>query len=59
MDSIFSNPYLPRYLAMGCLLVLVIFFATVETSLFALTPLDRLRLKERKRARGPFDMPGV
>jgi putative hemolysin len=52
VDAIFSNPYLLRYVAIGCLLVLTAFFATVETSLFALTPLDRLRLKETNRARG-------
>ena len=52
MDAIFANPYLPRYVAIGCLVVLTAFFATIETSLFALTPLDRLRLKEKNRARG-------
>jgi putative hemolysin len=50
--SFFANPYLLRFLAMGLLLVLLAFFATIETSLFALTPLDRLRLKERNRHRG-------
>ncbi len=52
MDSILSNPYLPRYLAMAGLLFLVAFFAMSETSLFALNPLDRLRLKEKHPARG-------
>ncbi len=52
MDAIFANPYLSRYVAMGCLLVLVAFFALSETSLFALNPLDRLRLKEKHPARG-------
>ncbi|MFZ5447515.1 MAG: hemolysin family protein [Thermodesulfobacteriota bacterium] len=52
MDSIYSNPYLTRWLALGGLLILYIFFAAAETSLFALSPLDRLRLKERSKARG-------
>jgi putative hemolysin len=37
---------------MGTLVVLVAFFAASETSLFALNPLDRLRLKEKHPARG-------
>lgn len=44
--------HLPRWLALGGLLALYILFATAETSLFSLTPLDRLRLKERGKARG-------
>ncbi|MCJ7818415.1 MAG: hemolysin family protein [Syntrophales bacterium] len=52
MDSIFSNPYLIRWLAMGGLVLLVAFFAMSETSLFSLSPLDRLRLKEQQPARG-------
>ena len=52
MDSILSNPFLTRWLALGGLLVLYIFFAAAETSLFALSPLDRLRLKERSATRG-------
>ena len=52
MDSIFSNPYLIRWLAMGGLVLLVAFFAMSETSLFSLSPLDRLRLKEKQPARG-------
>jgi putative hemolysin len=52
VDSILSNPYLTRWLALGGLLILYIFFAAAETSLFALTPLDRLRLKEQSKARG-------
>ncbi|MFA4903467.1 MAG: hemolysin family protein [Desulfobaccales bacterium] len=52
MDSILSYPYLTRWLALGGLLILYIFFAAAETSLFALSPLDRLRLKERSKARG-------
>jgi putative hemolysin len=41
-----------RWLALGGLLVLYVFFAVSETSLFALTPLDRLRLKQRRPRRG-------
>ena len=41
-----------RWLALGGLLLLYIFFAAAETSLFALTPLDRLRLKQRRPRRG-------
>lgn len=52
MDSFWSDPNLPRYIALGVLALLCAFFATTETALFALTPLDRLRLKERHRARG-------
>jgi putative hemolysin len=52
VESIFSNPFLTRWLALGGLLVLYIFFAAAETSLFALSPLDRLRLKERSATRG-------
>ncbi len=40
-----------RWLALGLLLVLNIFFAISETSLFALKPLDRLRLKQRRPRR--------
>ena len=52
MDSIFSNPYLIRWLAMGAMVLVVAFFAMSETSLFSLSPLDRLRLKEKHPARG-------
>jgi putative hemolysin len=52
VDSILSNPYLPRYLALGALVFVVAFFAMSETSLFALNPLDRLRLKEKRPTRG-------
>jgi putative hemolysin len=52
LESIFSAPYLSRWLAMGGLLLLAIFFAFSETSLFALNPLDRLRLKEKHPVRG-------
>ena len=41
-----------RWLALGLLLVTNIFFAISETSLFALKPLDRLRLKQRRPRRG-------
>lgn len=43
---------LTRWLALGGLLLLYGLFATAETALFALSPLDRLRLKERRPARG-------
>ena len=52
MDSILSNPFLPRYLALGALVFVVAFFAMSETSLFSLNPLDRLRLKEKHPRRG-------
>ena len=41
---------LARWLALGGLAVICSIFAAAETSLFALTPLERLRLKERKQA---------
>ncbi len=44
--------HLIRWLALGGLLSLYIFFALAETSLFALTPLDRLRLKQKRPRRG-------
>jgi CBS domain containing-hemolysin-like protein len=52
MYSFWSDPNLSRYIALGVLVIFCVFFAIAETSLFALTPLDRLRLKERNRARG-------
>ena len=52
MESFWSDPNLPRYIALGVLVVLCAFFAATETSLFVLTPLDRLRLKEQNRVRG-------
>jgi putative hemolysin len=52
VDSIFSHPNLPRWLALGGLVFVVAFFAISETSLFALNPLDRLRLKEKHPVRG-------
>ncbi|MFZ5451882.1 MAG: hemolysin family protein [Thermodesulfobacteriota bacterium] len=44
--------HLSRWLVLGGLLAFYILFATAETSLFALTPLDRLRLREKRKARG-------
>src|SRR5574340_1057523 len=41
-----------RWLILGGLALLCGFFAATETSLFALTPLERLRLKEKQRTRG-------
>jgi CBS domain containing-hemolysin-like protein len=41
-----------RWVALGLLLVLNIFFALAETSLFALKPLDRLRLRQQRPRRG-------
>jgi putative hemolysin len=41
-----------RWLALGVLVIICAVMATMETSLFALSPLDRLRLKERNRPRG-------
>ncbi len=52
MESWLSNPYNLRWLALGLLVIVCAFFATAETSLFALSPLERLRLKERHRTRG-------
>jgi putative hemolysin len=43
---------LSRWLILGGLALLCGLFAATETSLFALTPLERLRLKEKQRARG-------
>ncbi|MGQ9688108.1 MAG: hemolysin family protein [Desulfobaccales bacterium] len=47
-----SVDLLSRWLALGALLILYGFFAISETSLFALSPLDRLRLKQRRPRRG-------
>ncbi|OGP70872.1 MAG: hypothetical protein A2Z73_06290 [Deltaproteobacteria bacterium RBG_13_60_28] len=44
--------HLSRWLALLGLAIVCGFFAATETSLFALTPLERLRLTEKKRARG-------
>ena len=52
MESWLADPVHLRWLALGGLVILCAFFATVETSLFALSPLERLRLQERHRARG-------
>ncbi|MCL6621523.1 MAG: hemolysin family protein [Syntrophobacterales bacterium] len=52
MDSLTLPPHLWRWLALGGLLALYSFFSLAETSLFALTPLDRLRLKEKRPRRG-------
>ncbi len=41
--------HLVRWLALGGLAILCGIFAASETSLFALSPLERLRLKEKKR----------
>ncbi len=41
-----------RWAALGVLLMFNIFFAISETSLFALKPLDRLRLKQQRPRRG-------
>jgi len=41
-----------RWAALGVLLLFNIFFAISETSLFALKPLDRLRLKQESPSRG-------
>jgi putative hemolysin len=41
-----------RWAALGVLLIVNIFFALSETSLFALKPLDRLRLKQQSPRRG-------
>lgn len=52
MDSLWSDPNLSRYLTLGVLALLCAFFAATETSLFVLSPLDRLRLREKNRVRG-------
>jgi CBS domain containing-hemolysin-like protein len=44
--------HLFRWVALGALVLLCGIFAAAETSLFALSPLERLRLKERKHTRG-------
>lgn len=41
--------HLTRWLVLGGLAILCGFFAASETSLFALSPLERLRLKEKRR----------
>jgi len=52
LDSFWSDPNLSRYIALGVLALLCAFFAATETSLFVLSPLDRLRLREKNRVRG-------
>ncbi|MFZ0051452.1 MAG: hemolysin family protein [Desulfobaccales bacterium] len=52
MDPLWSDPHLPRYLALGAMALLCALFAASETALFALTPLDRLRLREKNRVQG-------
>ncbi|MGP8051904.1 MAG: hemolysin family protein [Desulfobaccales bacterium] len=52
MDPFRSDPHLPSYLALGAMALLCALFAASETALFALTPLDRLRLREKNRVRG-------
>jgi putative hemolysin len=52
LESWLSDPYSWRWLVLGGLVVICAFFATIETSLFALSPLERLRLKESNRPRG-------
>lgn len=52
MESWLSDPYSWQWLVLGGLVVICAFFAIMETSLFALSPLDRLRLQERNRPRG-------
>jgi putative hemolysin len=47
-----SDPAHFRWLALSALVLVCAVFATIETSLFALSPLERLRLKERNRPRG-------
>jgi putative hemolysin len=52
VESFWSDPNHLRIIALGVLALLCAFFATTETSLFVLTPLDRLRLKEQSRVKG-------
>jgi putative hemolysin len=52
LETFWSDPNLPRYAALVGLAIICAFFAATETSLFALSPLDRLRLKEKRPARG-------
>ncbi len=52
MNSFWSDPNHLRCLALGALALLCAFFAAAETSLFTLSPLDRLRLREKNRIRG-------
>jgi CBS domain containing-hemolysin-like protein len=52
LESFLPSEHTVRWLALGGLLIIYSFFATAETSLFALTPLDRLRLKQKRPRRG-------
>jgi magnesium and cobalt exporter, CNNM family len=52
LESFLPAEHTIRWLALSGLLLLYIFFATAETSLFALTPLDRLRLRQQQPRRG-------
>ncbi len=52
MESFWSDPNHLRLIALGVLALLCAFFATTETSLFALSPLARLRLREKNRVWG-------
>ena len=52
MYSFWSDPNLSHYIALGVLALLCAFFAATETSLFVLSPLDRLRLREKNQVRG-------
>lgn len=52
LESFLPSESTVRWLALSGLLLLYIFFAAAETSLFALSPLDRLRLKQKQPRRG-------
>ncbi len=52
MDGSFPYLHLWRWFALGGLLCLYGFFSLAETSFFALSPLDRLRLKQQRPRRG-------
>jgi putative hemolysin len=52
LESFFSDPYLTRIVTLSVLAVVCALFAASETSLFVLSPLDRLRLKEQRPRRG-------
>ncbi len=52
MEAFIPSEMTLRWLALGGLLLLYALFAASETSLLALTPLDRLRLKQKRPRRG-------
>lgn len=52
LESFLPSESTVRWLALSGLLLLYIFFAAAETALFALSPLDRLRLKQKQPRRG-------